>query len=297
MADINMPSYVDYGAIQSMNPVAAGQAYDQIGLARQFADESYKQQQNSTQKGFLENQFAEQDNPNKVQERVLTNQGKDILNQGYALDNQGKIINNQTNGLTLAGKQDSYADTQAALHKHLALQMSDDDLATASNDVLRGMQKAKLSGNEDEYNRLSSIQDLLVGALGSKAADRTQKRQLAELEVLNHSNIAAGNNATSIRVAEINAEREKEKARMAAEWHTRGLEAHKNFQNLWTQVFNDPSISDEQKTAKLANIERAMQTAAPQYGAQFDFSNMGINRLGQGGKQLSEQELLDKYNK
>lgn len=92
---LGMPSYTDYDSMLGMNPWAQMQANEQLGLANQFQQQDLQKGNLANEKASLDNLFTAQDNPNRVQERVLTNQGLDIGNQDKGIDLNRKKANQQ----------------------------------------------------------------------------------------------------------------------------------------------------------------------------------------------------------
>ena len=150
MADIVMPTAQDWSLASSMNPYFASKVMDQANLARQFADESYNQQQNATQKGFLENQFSEQDNPNRVQERILSNQGKEIANANSTLDNQIK-------GMSVQRAQANQQNLLNEDQRKAAISLSNDEMTQFAQHV----DKMMISDDPMERQRGFELQKLI----------------------------------------------------------------------------------------------------------------------------------------
>lgn len=77
---MDMPSYTGYGDILGMNPYAQVQANQQMDLARQFQNQKYQQEQNTTQKGTLENTQSTAMNPLLLEQQRSVNLGQDYKN-------------------------------------------------------------------------------------------------------------------------------------------------------------------------------------------------------------------------
>ena len=108
-----LPSLAELtGAYGAWNPQAYMQAQDNLGLNQQFLQQGLQQQQNKTQAGTLENLFAAQDNPNKVQTRVLQNTGLQNANElsGLGLErakaNQQNVLNEDQRKAALSATDD-----------------------------------------------------------------------------------------------------------------------------------------------------------------------------------------------
>ena len=91
-----MPSVNDLQTMYgSWNPQAYLEAQSNAGLERQFRESEYARQQELAKKASLDNLFQEQDDPNKIKERVLTNQGKELNNTGLGFDNTNKRLDTE----------------------------------------------------------------------------------------------------------------------------------------------------------------------------------------------------------
>lgn len=84
-----MPSVNDlqtmYGA---WNPQAYLQAQDNADLERQYRESEYGRQQELTKQAGLDTVFRQQDDPNRVQERVLANRNRELTNEGLGYSNR-----------------------------------------------------------------------------------------------------------------------------------------------------------------------------------------------------------------
>jgi len=88
-----MPSVEDlqtmYGA---WNPQAYLQAQDNAGLERSFREQQYSQEQEKAKQASLDTLFRQQDDPARVQERLLTNRGKELQNTSTDQSNQSAAL-------------------------------------------------------------------------------------------------------------------------------------------------------------------------------------------------------------
>lgn len=186
---MDMPSYLNYGSMLEMNPFAAYQANQQVDLAKQFQGQKYQQEQNTTNKGTLENIFSEQNNPNRVQSQILQNEGQGLLNESQGYKNRtGKLEAergeaNQQNILN--------ADQRAA-----ALKMSEDEMKQFDyhvSDLLRSPDAAQRAEGAKLQTYLSSYQ-----TERRKAADELTKAgesariHAGSAERIANANIEAG---------------------------------------------------------------------------------------------------------
>ncbi len=129
MAEFNTPTQESLNSLYGdWNPLSYMKGYENQGLADQYRQQAIQQQQEATRKASLENQFTEQDNPNRIQERVLTNQGKVLSNEG-----QGYL--NTTNRLASERASASQASNLSADQRKAALSLSEDELKQFTADV------------------------------------------------------------------------------------------------------------------------------------------------------------------
>jgi hypothetical protein len=186
---MDMPGYLDYGKIMQMNPFAAYQANQQMDLAKQFQDQKYQQEQNTTNKGTLENIFSAQNNPNKVQGQILQNEGQGLLNesQGYK---------NRTDRLGAERAEANQQNVLSADQRAAALKMSEDDMKAFDfhvGELLRNPDPAQRAEGAKLQTYLSSYQ-----AERRKAADELTKAGEASrihagsAERIANANIEAG---------------------------------------------------------------------------------------------------------
>jgi hypothetical protein len=186
---MDMPGYLDYGKIMQMNPFAAYQANQQMDLDKQFQDQKYQQEQNTTNKGTLENIFSAQDNPNRVESRILQNEGQGLLNEG-----QG--YKNRTDKLSTERFEANQQNVLSADQRAAALKMSEDDMKAFDfhvGELLRNPDPAQRAEGAKLQTYLSSYQ-----AERRKAADELTKAGEASrihagsAERIANANIEAG---------------------------------------------------------------------------------------------------------
>ena len=197
MNSANLPTQADLNSLYgSWNPGAYMRGFENQGLADQFREQSFLGNNQTLESDQQKIDQAKQINPLLVDSQRLAN-------EGTTLTNQGKIITNQSSGLDLASKQGSYDDRQTLLHKQLAREMSDEDLTSEGNRILKMYQKAKLEGNEADTIKYGDVLDTLVGAVASKASDRIQKRNLTEGGWINDQILADKRNEGLLGSAEL----------------------------------------------------------------------------------------------
>lgn len=186
---MDMPGYLDYGKIMQMNPFAAYQANQQMDLAKQFQDQKYQQEQNTTNKGTLENIFSAQNNPNKVQQQILQN-------EGLGLSNENMGYKNRTDKLGAERAEANQQNILSADQRAAALKMSEDDMKAFDfhvGELLRNPDAAQRAEGAKLQTYLSSYQ-----AERRKAADELSKAGEASrihagsAERIANANIEAG---------------------------------------------------------------------------------------------------------
>lgn len=72
---MDLPNYTDYGKMYEMNPGAFWQAQQQVDLAQMFQDQKLQQERSIAEAKDLQNIFDRQNNPLKLEEQTLKNQG------------------------------------------------------------------------------------------------------------------------------------------------------------------------------------------------------------------------------
>lgn len=124
---LGMPSYTDYDQMLGMNPWAQMQAGEQLGLANQFQQQDLQKGNLANEKASLDNLFTAQDNPNRVQERVLKNTGLEQDNGMGALKleraqkNQKNLLDEDQRKAVLSASEDEIKQ----LDHHVGLLLRD----------------------------------------------------------------------------------------------------------------------------------------------------------------------------
>ncbi len=165
------------------NPASYLRGFQNQELADQFREQSYQQQINTTRKGQLDNDFAEQDNPNRVTERVLTNRGRELNNT-----NQGIV--NEIAGLGLERAKARQPSLLSEDQRAAVLKASDDDVKAFDyhvQELLRDPSPAKRQEGARLQTYLSSFQaerrkaqdDLNKAAVGPNIQREINKDNLA----------------------------------------------------------------------------------------------------------------------
>lgn len=259
----NLPSQADLNSLYGdWSLSGAMQGHQNQALADQFRQQAYQSNNNSLDKGALENQQSALMNP------LLLDQQRGV--------NAGRDITNASSGLDLASKQDAYQDKQSLLHKTLAREMSDEDLTSESNTYIKKYQQAMLSGNQDEADKYKNVLDTLVGAATAKAADRVSSRNVAEL---NNSRSLLENQATNRTNLEIaGGHNEATKYGADATERARIMQAnlHQQLANEAIQTIKRMKLSPQEE---LSRIMQVMQTANPGYGAAVSLPALQQGKL------------------
>lgn len=299
---MEMPGYLDYGKVMDMNPFAAYQANQQMDLARQFQDQKFQQQQNLTNKGTLENIFSAQDDPNRIQERIIRNEGQGLMNEAQSYKNrEGKL-----------GAERAEANQQNVLNadqRAAALKMSDDEMKQFDyhvGDLLRSSDPEQRKEGAVLQTYLSSYQ-----AERRKAKDELTKAGEA-------ARIHAG---SAERIAEANID--------AGRWNRKGSGSVSFSQSLSKMKVAemmphlrsalDTGIDPDTGEAMTPMARQGYQSMYDQAVAQTDANNAARGQAqgmtlgqGEGGKpalvpkqvpsaggakkpQLSDQELINQY--
>lgn len=188
-----MPSVEDlqnmYGA---WNPEAYWEAQSNAKLERQVRESEYGRQQELTKQAGLDTLFRQQDDPNRIQERVLTNRGKELTNTGLGYQNEGAALDLERKKALQSLNLD--ADKRAAMLKLTADQLTEADQAVEQ--MRRSLDPAIQAKGEKLYQ--------LTGAARALQAQRDEAMRLEKFKQEQETKRSAGNNATSIKVAEMN---------------------------------------------------------------------------------------------
>lgn len=89
-----MPSVQDLQTMYgSWNPQAYLQAQGNADLERQVRESEYGRQQELTKQAGLDTLFRQQDDPNRIQERVLGNRNRELTNEGLGYSNRTSAVN------------------------------------------------------------------------------------------------------------------------------------------------------------------------------------------------------------
>ena len=187
-----MPSVTDLQTMYgSWNPQAYLTAQDNAGLERQFRESEYGRQQELTKQAGLDTVFREQDDPNRVQERVLTNRQKTLTNTGLEQSNETGAMKLERD--RAMQKYNLEADQRKAL-----MQVTDDELKQADQVI----EQLRRSLNPEDQKRGQQLFEF-TGAARALKAQQDAARALEEYKQGEENKRSSGRNATSIKVAEM----------------------------------------------------------------------------------------------
>lgn len=165
-------------------------------LADQFRDQSFKGNQLGLQSKMMENQQSELMNPLLVDQQRLVNTGKGLNNTNQDLQNQDLTLNV---GKKSALQSDSIEAERAALRTKLG----DEKFNQLSLEILKDHMENIKSGDVVKIDQTGKLLDFLGGGPAGKAADRSQQRNLKELDVLSRQMEGNANRESAERIAEI----------------------------------------------------------------------------------------------
>ena len=189
-----IPSVTDLQTMYgSWNPQAYLTAQDNAGLERQFRESEYGRQQELTKQAGLDTAFREQDDPNRVQERVLTNRQK-------TLSNVGLEQTNETKGMQLERDRAMQQFNLNADQRKALMQVTDDELKQADQVI----EQLRRSLNPEDQKRGQQLFEF-TGAARALKTQRDEARSLEEFKQGEETKRSDARNKTSIGVANIGA--------------------------------------------------------------------------------------------
>lgn len=189
-----MPSVTDLQTMYgSWNPQAYLTAQDNAGLERQFRESEYGRQQELTKQAGLDTVFRQQDDPNRVQERILTNRQKTLTNTGLEQSNESA-------GLKLEREKAMQKYNLDADQRKALMQVTDDELKQADQVI----EQLRRSLNPEDQKRGQQLFEF-TGAARALKAQRDEARALEEFKQGEETKRSDARNKTSIGVANIGA--------------------------------------------------------------------------------------------
>ena len=262
----NLPSQADLNSLMgAWNPMSYMQGFQNQGLADQFRQQAYAANANQIDKGTLENTQSAAMNPLLIQQQQGVNAGRDITNQSAGLD--------------LASKQGTFQDKQSLLHAQIAREMSDEELSSESNNILKLYQKAKVAGDEDSVMKYGNALDTLTGAIASKASERVLQRQLAELGTISKAQQAKAERESQEDIAKWGNTSRESVAGIGAVAREKAAQMHMGLANEIRTEMTKPAA--ERDMQKVDYLTRVLQITSPGYAAGADLNALGS---GQGLK-------------
>lgn len=189
-----MPSVEDLQSMYgSWNPQAYLEAQSNAGLERQIRESEYGRQQQLEQQAGLDTLFRQQDDPNRIQERVLTNRNRELTNTGLGYKNDSDALDLERKRALQSLNLD--ADKRKAL-----MQVTEDQLKEADLQVeqmRRSLDPAQQARGEKLYQ--------LTGAARALQAQRDEAMKMEQYKQLQETGRAIERNNTTIKAAEIGA--------------------------------------------------------------------------------------------
>lgn len=187
-----MPSVTDLQTMYgSWNPQAYLTAQDNAGLERQFRESEYGRQQELTKQAGLDTAFREQDDPNRVQERVLTNRQK-------TLSNVGLEQTNETKGMQLERDRAMQQFNLNADQRKALMQVTDDELKQADQVI----EQLRRSLNPEDQKRGQQLFEFTGAARALKQA-QAEKMEMERYKQMQETGRTVERNQTTIKAAEI----------------------------------------------------------------------------------------------
>jgi len=147
---MEQPGYLQYGEMMNMNPIAYGQAQEQVGLARQWQAEQQKQAELKSLSDLYATQQSQQMNPLLLEQQRLTNAGKGMANED--------------GGMSLGIRKATYPQE---------LQAKIDDFATKADETkLKSIEQkinlAYLSGDPQQVDQAKQAEGFLASVRASR---------------------------------------------------------------------------------------------------------------------------------
>ena len=187
MADVMFPGMEGLASMEFMSPMAFQQAQQQIGLAKQFAQQNLQQKQADYTAAILKNLFDAQNNPLLLQNNQLRNEGLGYKNAEAQIDarKRAKLELWETE----AQKED-YASKVSA--DKLKARMSDLEQDLVSMDPEVRARATALYQNTAGMLKLKETNDARVAAADARASSA---ERIAGMRTDSAERIAEANNA------------------------------------------------------------------------------------------------------
>lgn len=187
-----MPSVEDLQTMYgSWNPQAYLEAQSNAGLERQFRESEYGRQQQLEQQAGLDTLFRQQDDPEQLRERVLTNRNKELANTGLGYKNDSEALDLERKRALQTLNLD--ADKRAAMLKLTSDQLTEADQAVEQ--MRRSLDPVMQARGEKLYQ--------LTGAARALQAQRDEAMKLEQYKQLQETGRSIERNQTTLKAAEI----------------------------------------------------------------------------------------------
>lgn len=187
------------GELQTMfgawNPQAYLAGQENYELGKTAFSEDVRRKQQDTRKVELENLFAEQDNPNRIQSRVLENEGR-------VLDNTSKGYTNRQAKLTTERAEANHWNNLQADQRAALMKVSEDELKSGE---LQAEQWIR-SGDPELQRQGLALYDLTQGARKART-EHERKMEETKFKELQQTGRSMDDNETRLKVAQIGADR------------------------------------------------------------------------------------------
>ena len=276
MDSANLPAQADLNSLYgAWNPMSYMQGQQNQDLASQFRDQAFKSNQNEITQGALKNEQSASMNPLLLAQQGLTNTNLD-------LGNQGKGISNASAGIDLGTK--TALAPQDLENKRLGLQnqLGDEQYNNLSNQISMSYLKALHSGNADEALKLKPMVEFLSGPIGDKLAERSQKRDLAELQRITQLGVANTQAGSAATVAGINAGSRESVAGTHAAASIQAAQLKQSLNQKLAQL-ETMDQSNPQVQQAMAQTRQDLATANAAYANAIDLSKLQSGELGRQG--------------
>lgn len=187
-----MPSVND---LQTMygdwNPQAYLQAQSNADLERQYRESEYGRQQELTKQEGLNTLFKQQDDPNRVQERVLTNRARELGNTGLEQGIESK-------GMQLERDRAMQQYNLNADQRKALMQVTDDELKQADQVI----EQLRRSLDPEEQKRGQQLYEF-TGAARALKQKQAEAMEMERYKQMQETGRSVERNQTTLRAAEI----------------------------------------------------------------------------------------------
>jgi hypothetical protein len=304
MNSANLPTQADLSSLYgSWNPMAVYKGLQNQDLAGQFRDQAFADNESTVRADQMKNDQAALVNPLLVQKQQSDNIYQDLINAG-------KTNTNTSEAIDLGNKQSLNGDKLAAERAKLKTLFSDEQLSQMSNDIWKAHVENIKSGDPTKIQETGSLLDLLGGP--SKAADRSQTRNLKEGDWLN-SQILANIGAQSREGVAAMRGAGKAPASWQSQFNKLPTSSKKDTAAAAIATGRNPYTGEELSEDELAGFQATYDSAVKTLDAgnlargqgqgiiagvdtsgKINLNNKRIPSSG-GASKLSDDDLINKY--